>query len=79
MVHYVIAGLDNRGSDTAPFGRIYLATSQRSEPVGSLGFTSHPTPSVWRSNQTPEDMSPITIERARAYLKRLFPALALEG
>jgi len=78
MAHYVIVGLDNRGSDAEPFGRIYLGTKQSGEPVGSLGFTSKPSPSVWRSNQTPEDMSPITIERARIYLKRVFPSMALE-
>jgi hypothetical protein len=79
MVHYAIVGHDNRGSDTAPFGRIYLSKSKRGDVVGSLGYTSRPKPSVWLSNQTPDDASPITVIRAKEYLGRNFPNIFAEA
>jgi hypothetical protein len=79
-MHYHIAGFRNRGTEACPFGRLELSTSSKpdGEIAGDLGVSVTPDGilDIWASNQTPANVSSLTIERARRYLFERFPALA---
>ena len=77
-MRYHIAGLDNRGTDAHPFGRIYLSTKKDGEIVGSIGYGAHrddPSPyAVWPTRDTPEAGRDWSLaDRAKAMLRKCFP------
>jgi hypothetical protein len=77
-MRYYIDSLDNRGTETCPFGRIHLAVKKGGEVIGSIGFGSHaedPNPyALWPTRDTPQlgrDHS--LADRAQTMLRKLFP------
>ena len=75
---YHIDSIDNRGTDTTPFGRIYLSVRKGGPVVGSIGFGSHrddPNPyAVWPTRDTPELGTDHTlVARAQDLLRERFP------
>lgn len=77
-MRYHIAGMDNRGTDRHPFGKIYLATKPGGEVVGNIGYGAHRENSdpyaVWPTRETPtlgRDHS--LVDRAQAMLRKAFP------
>lgn len=75
---YKIVGIDNRGSKDCPFGFIYIAKGK--ELAGRIGFGSHrdnPDPlAIWPCHETPDNIGPIDVDRARGALAQAFPHLA---
>jgi hypothetical protein len=76
MIHK-IAGIDNRGSKDCPFGFVYIASGK--EVTGRIGFGSHAENkdplALWACRETPGNLHPLTIDRARDALRSAFPHL----
>jgi hypothetical protein len=82
--HYVPIGLDNRGTAQEPFGFVYLGTSiSQQDDVGRVGFGStrdNPDPlAIWPTRDTPDNISPLAIDRIRQFLASRFPHLVKEN
>lgn len=77
-MRYHIIGHDNRGTDSHPFGYIYLATRKDGECVGRIGYGSHrddPDPyAIWSARDNPGlGRDPFLADNAKAYLRKLYP------
>lgn len=75
---YKVTGIDNRGTKGCPFGFVYIANGKHD--YARIGFGSHrdnPDPlALWACHETPDNIDPITIDRAKMALAEAFPHLA---
>jgi hypothetical protein len=74
---------DNRLTDAAPTGFVYLARTRQDAVCGRIGYGPHrddPRPlAIWACRETPDDFRIDSFERVLTYLKRAFPHLRKNG